>query len=154
MQTNSDSHELLHTGNLLVAALKRLELVVPSGIVERVLADDYVEICGLDFSPLFRSSNLWASSSYTIPQMRELPYYEIFERSEYFQNQLNGIVQRMLEQQVPILEDPIPEHLVWEKKGPAQWLIKYKCFCGVYHRENGQLAGGLAICDLKPTSVF
>jgi hypothetical protein len=140
-----------NTSQFLKAALLQLGWKLQDGLLDRILPTDYVEIYSNDMVPAFKSLNFWGSCSYTLDELYTYPYSELFARDEFYQASLNRSAEKIFTQKESLIENPVPEHVAWETRGPYKRQIKYKFFTAVYAPDNS-MVGGMVVSDVKPLS--
>lgn len=100
-----------NTSHLLNAALRKLKLYLPDGLLEKILPTDFVEIYSLDFVPIFKSVNFWGTSSYQLDELYSYPYDDLYERSEFYQAALNRAAKKVFSGTEVLIENPVPRHI-------------------------------------------
>lgn len=138
-----------NTVHLLGAGLKKLGFHLPKGLFEKITPTDFVEIYTSDLVPVFRSPNFWETSSYANEEIYTNSYENLFERSEFYQAALNRAAKKVFTGESTLLENPVPEHLAWEKFGTMKVQIKYKYLASCFDFD-GMIVGALVVCELKP----
>lgn len=112
-------------------ALKRLQLVPPSNVLDYIHDEDIVEIYFLDEIQVFRNFRFLEMTSYTIEEMLCRPWYRNTGRGIKPQMQLMGIVLKgKLGRITQPTEWNVPVHELWEKdtEGNHRFMMKLKHF--------------------------
>lgn len=138
-----------NTNSLLAAALKKLNLTLPVGLLEKILPTDFVEIYSPDLVAIFKSVNFWGLSSYELDELYSCPYDDLYERSEFYQASLNRAAIKIFTGQESVIEKPVPEHVTYERRGPKSCKISYKYLAAVFD-DNGSIAAGICVSHLQP----
>lgn len=149
--TETQEIDYANTVHLLTAAVEQLGLKFPRNVLDRILPTDYVEIYTLDLVPVFKSLNFWGNCSYSLDELYTYPYEELFGRAEFYQASLNRAAHKIFTGVSEFIENPVPEHLAWELRGPLKRLINYR-FVSAAYGPDGELMGGIVVSKITPLS--
>ena len=142
----ADSKILLHS------ALAKMNLRLPKGALELIKESDYIEIYDHDLIPMFRSPNFWETSSYDLRDIFTSSYAQLYERSEFHEAAIVRSAMKVLAAKPSIIQNAVPVHIAWEKRGPCKCELNYHLFTSVFDNTSDMVRGLLTVCDLKPIS--
>lgn len=135
--------------HILKAALNKLNLQLPEGLMDKVLPTDFVEIYSPEFVPLFKTPNFWGTSSYSLDELYSSPYTSLYERSEFFQKKIDIGLKKIFTGESTILNNPVPKHEVWELRGEDRVYMEIKYFSQILDPD-GYGVGVVSISEITP----
>lgn len=132
--------------------LQKTGFYVDQGIIEKIDADDFIEIYDPFKVQIFRTFNIYKYSTYTWDELFSKRVDELYERPDFYNRILFKACDSLCQRKLKFITNVCPSHFVTEKKEyGTQVYISYKFMAPVYDTELGNIVGVLVCEKLSST---